>query len=92
VKIEAADVFKVVDLPENWNMWMFNWWKVVHKDWTNILIASPTCHLYSEFGLEWTYSYDRESDAVVLELYDPSDLQKTHRIKVWLKTKSFLPR
>jgi hypothetical protein len=25
VKIEAADVFKVVDLPENWNMWMFNW-------------------------------------------------------------------
>ena len=92
LKIEASDGYNVADLPENWNMWMFNWWKAVFKDWTNILIASPTCHLYSEFGLEWTYSYDREKDAVVLELYDPSDLQKVHRIKVWLKTKSFLPR
>jgi hypothetical protein len=71
-------------------MWMFNWWKAVYKDWTNVLFASQTCHLYSELWLEWTYEYDRELDAVVLTLYQLSDLSKKYPIKVWFKVKSFL--
>jgi hypothetical protein len=90
LKIEAEN-YTVADLPKYWNMWMFNGWMVVHKDWNNILLASPTCHLYSEYGLEWTYSYDRESDAVVLTLYEPSDIEKSSPIRVRLKTKTFLP-
>ena len=91
VKIEA-EWYNVENLPENWNMWMFNGWQVVHKDGNNILIASPTCHLYSEYGLEWIYTYDSERDAVLLELFEPSDVNRTSPIKVWLKTKSFLPK
>ena len=89
VKIEANN-YKIVDLPVKWNMWMFNWWKAVYKDWTNVLFASQTCHLYSELWLEWTYEYDRELDAVVLTLYQLSDLSKKYPIKVWFKVKSFL--
>ena len=92
VKIESkVDGYYGVDsLPEKWNMWMFNGWTVVHKDGNNILIASPTCHLYSEYGLEWTYDYDKDRDAVLLTLYEPHDLQHSYPIYVWLKTKPFL--
>ena len=91
LKIEAGG-YEVTDLPEDWNMWMFNWGQVVHKDGNNILLASSTCHLYSEYGLEGTYSYDPERDAVVLTLFEPSDVNRTSPIYVWLKTKSFLPK
>ena len=89
INIEVGNGYEVTDLPENWNMWMFNGWKVVHKDWDNILLASPTCHLYSEYWLDGTYSYDSERDAVLLTLFESSDLSKSSPIKVWLKTKPF---
>ena len=88
VKFEAKN-FNVVDLPEKWKMGEFNWWKAVYNNWTNVLFASPTCHLYSEFWLEWTYDFDRELQAVVLTLYLPSDLTKKNPIKVWFKAKPF---
>ena len=88
VKFEAED-YKIVDLPENWKMGMYNGWKAIYKDWTNILFASKTCHLYSELWLEWTYDYDRELDAVVLTLYQSSDLLRRYPIKVWFKVKPF---
>ncbi len=90
LKIEAEG-YTVTDIAEQWNMWMFNGGTAVHKDGNIVLMASPTCHLYSEYGLEWAYSYDNDRDAVLLELYEPSDVQKISPIKVWLKTKSFLP-
>jgi hypothetical protein len=70
-------------------MGMYNGWKAIYKDWTNILFASKTCHLYSELWLEWTYDYDRELDAVVLTLYQSSDLLRRYPIKVWFKVKPF---
>jgi hypothetical protein len=79
----------LVDLPEKGSMWAFNGGKAIYKDWTNILFISPTWYLYSELGLEWDYDYDRELDAVVLTLYQSSDLDKKHPIKVWIKVKSF---
>ena len=86
-----AEWYTVTNIPKEWNMWMFNWWRVVHKDGNNVLLASPTCHLYSEYGLEWTYSYDSERDAVLLTLFEPSDINRSSPIRVYLKTKSFLP-
>jgi len=91
VKVEA-DSFDVVDLPENWRMWMFNWGFAVHKDWDVVLIGSPTCHLYSELSLQWSYSYDREKNAVLLILYQPSDIAKSFPIKVWVEIAPFLAR
>ena len=90
VNIDVANVYKIWDLAKDWNMWMFNWWKVVSKDWNNVLIVSPTCHLYSEYWLEWTYSYDVWAEAVVLTLFESSDLERENPIRVWLKTKSFI--
>jgi len=84
IKIEAEN-YNVLDLPENWEMWIYNWWKVVSIDWNNVLFASKTCQLYSEIWLEWTYSYDRELGAVKLTLYQISDLNKSKPIKIWLK-------
>ena len=92
INIVVDEPYKLGQLPEDWAMWMFNWWQVVHRDWNNILIVSPTCHLYSEYGLEGIYNYDSERDAVLLELFESSDVNKTSPIKVWLKTKSFLPK
>ena len=90
LKIEA-DNYKVVDLPENGKMWMFNWWNVVYsKNGDNILFVSPSCHLYSEIWLEWTYSYDIWQESVVLTLYQMSDLSKSNPIKVWMKVKPFV--
>ena len=90
MKIEA-DNYKVVDLPENGKMWMFNWWNVVYsKNGDNILFVSPSCHLYSEIWLEWTYSYDIWQESVVLTLYQMSDLSKSNPIKVWMKVKPFV--
>jgi hypothetical protein len=89
VKFEA-DNYSIVDLPEIWRMGMFNWWRAIYKDGTNVLFSSPTCHLYSELWLEWTYDYDREMDAVVLNLYQLSDLSKSNPIKVWFKVKPFM--
>ena len=89
LKIEANN-YSVVNLPGNWKMGMFNWWKAVYKDWNNVLFASPSCHLYSEIGLEWTYDFDRELDAVVLTLYQSSDLSESDPIKVWVKVKPFI--
>ena len=84
VKIEA-DNYNIVNLPERWMMWMYNWWKVVYKDWMNVLFVSPTGHLYSELWLEWTYAYDREMNAILLTLYQYSDSYKNNPIKLWLK-------
>ena len=89
VKFEA-DGYSIADLPEKWKMGEFNWWKVVYKDWENILFASKTCNLRSEYWLEWTYDYDRELDAVLLTLYQKSDLYKKYPIKVWLKVKPLI--
>jgi hypothetical protein len=69
---------------------IYNGWKVVYKDGDNVLFISPTCDLYSEIWLEWTYDYDRELDAVLLTLYQLSDLSKSYPIKVWLKAEPFL--
>ena len=91
VMIEAEG-YEITSLPEDWNMWMFNGWQVVHKGGNNVLLASSTCHLYSEYGLEGTYSYDSERDAVKLTLFEPSDVNRTSPIHVWVKTKSFLPK
>lgn len=84
LKIDA-DSYLVNDLPIKWMMWMFNWWKAVSKDGMNVLLISPTWHLYSEFGLEWDYVYDRELGAISLTLYQWSDLSKNYPIKIWLK-------
>ena len=89
LKVEA-DNYNVVDLPEVWKMWMFNGWKAVYKDWTIVLLISPTWHLYSEYWLEGSYDYDREIWAVELTLFELSDLGKSHPIKVWLKVEPFL--
>ena len=89
LKIEANN-YNIVNLPESWKMGMFNWWKAVYKGWDNILFASPTCHLYSEIWLEWTYDFDRELEAVVLTLYQPSDFSKSNPIKVWVKVQPFI--
>ena len=92
VKIES-DNHKVVDLDKEWNMWMFNGWKIVYNsNWDNVLMASPTCHLYSEYGLNGDYSYDIWLDAVKLTLYEPSDIQHMNPIFVWLKTKPFVAK
>ena len=88
IKLEA-EWYTIKDLSNRNDMWMFNWWKVVYKDWVNLLFISPTWHLYSELGLEWWYSYDRELQAIVLTLYQLSDLQKTNPIVVWLKVEPF---
>jgi hypothetical protein len=74
-------------LPEKWNMWMYNGWKVVYKDWINQLFISPTCHLYSEYWMEWTYNYDRWLQAIEMTLYLSSDTNKKNPIKVWMKAK-----
>ena len=94
VKIESdSDSYNVVELDKDWNMWMFNGWKIVYNsNGDNVLIASPTCHLYSEYGLEWTYEYDVGLDAVKLTLYEPSDIHKLNPIRVWLKTKPFVAK
>jgi len=86
----VADGYEVVDLPEDWRMGMFNGWKAVYKDWEIILLASPTCHLYSEIWLNWSYSYDIWQQSVVLTLYPANDIQKSNPIKVWFKVKPFL--
>ena len=88
VKIDAEN-YTVVDLPEEWKMWMFNGWKAINKDWNVVLLVSPTCHLYSELWLEWEYSYDRWLGAVWLTLYQSYDWNKSSPIKVWFKVKSF---
>ena len=87
-----AEWYKIESLPENWKMGMFNGWKAIYKDWTNILFISPTCHLYSEIWLEWKYSYDVWQEAVVLTLYQPSDLSKSNPIKIWMKVKPFIEK
>jgi hypothetical protein len=89
LKFEANN-YNIVDLPESWKMGMFNGWKVIYKDWSNVMYASSTCHLYSDLSLEWIYDYDRELDAVALTLYVPSDLSKSSPIKVWVKIKPLM--
>ncbi len=86
--IEAPN-YGIVTLPENWKMGMFNWWKVVYKDWNNILFVSPTYHLYSEIWLEWIYAYDRVHNALQLTLYQPSDFMDANPIKLLLKVKPY---
>lgn len=82
-----AEKYTVKELPEKWNMWMYNGWKVVYKDWINQLFISPTCHLYSEYWMEWTYNYDRWLQAIEMTLYLSSDTNKKNPIKVWMKAK-----
>ena len=91
VKIEAES-YSDVSLPENWRMWMFNWGQAVYKDWNIVLLASPTCHLYSELWLEGSYSYDSDNNAILLTLYQSSDLDKLYPIKVLLEINSFVAR
>ena len=89
LKFEANN-FNIADLPESWKMGMFNGWKAIYKDWSNVMYASSTCHMYSDLSLEWIYDYDRELDAVALTLYVPSDLSKSSPIKVWVKIKPLI--
>ena len=89
VKI-VADSYNIVKLPEDWRMWMFNWGQAVYKDWNIVLLASPTCHLYSELWLDWTYLYDSDNNAVLLTLYQPSDFEdRLSPIKVLLEINPF---
>ena len=89
VKIDASN-YNIVDLPETWKMGMFNWWKAIYKDWSNVMYASKNCHLYSDLSVEWTYGFDRELGAVMLTLYLSSDLSKSNPIKVWFKAKPLI--
>jgi hypothetical protein len=89
VKFEA-DGYTIADLSEKWKMGEFNWWKVVYKDWENVLFVSKTCSLRSDYWLEWTYDYDRELDAVKLTLYQKNDISKKYPIKVRLKVEPFM--
>ena len=85
--------YDIVSLAEEWKMGMFNGWTAIYNKrwWDNILFVSPTCHLYSEVWLEWTYDYDIWLSAVVLTLYEPSDdLTKSNPIKVWFKVKPLI--
>ena len=91
VKIEAES-YSDVSLPENWRMWMFNWGQAVYKDWNIVLLVSPTCHLYSELWLEGSYSYDSDNNAILLTLYQSSDLDKLYPIKVLLEINPFVAR
>ena len=88
VKLEADD-YTVTDLSKDWKMWMYNGWRVVYKDWNNVLFISSKCSLFSELWLEWTYEYDRELEAVKFTLYQLSDLAKKYPIKLWFKAKPF---
>ena len=75
-------------LDEVWKMGMFNWWTVIFdKDWNNILFISPTCHLYSEWWLEWEYSYDMWNKHLNIILYQKTGLKKKNPIKLLLKVK-----
>jgi hypothetical protein len=76
-------------LPENWNMWIFNWWKAIYKNGTVVLFISPEGHLYSELWMEWEYDYDRELQALIFTLYETSDLQKKNPLKIWVKAEPF---
>ena len=88
VKIEAEN-YDISDLSRSGRMWKFNGWKTVYKDWTNILLISPTGYLYSELWMEGEYLYDRELWAILLVLYQYSDLNKKNPIKIWLKVEPF---
>lgn len=80
--------YKKKDLPKSWNMGMFNGWKAIYnKDWDSILLVSPTCHLYSELWLRWTYRYDIWSKSLELTLYQFSDSKKNNPIKLFIKAK-----
>ena len=79
--------YKMSDLKKNWNMWMFNWWRVVYREWVNVLLISPTCHLYSEWWLKWTYRYDVWSESLSVVLYASSDINENNPIKLLLKVK-----
>ena len=85
-KIEA-DNYKIDYLDEKWKMWVFNWWRVVHKDWNSVLFVSPDCRLYSEYWLEWTYDFDAWNGLVILTLYQTLDTSKSSPIKIRLKVK-----
>ncbi len=84
-----ADGYMVIDLPKNWNMWMYNGGKAVYKDGVVVLLISPTWHLYSDFSLEWTYKYDNGLKAIRLELYLPADTKHKSPIIVWVKVEPF---
>lgn len=87
--VKEAESYNIVTLPESWKMGMFNWWKSVTKDWNNVLFISPSCHLYSELWLEWTYVYDMGQNGMMLTLYQSSDLSKSNPIKLWVKVKPY---
>lgn len=88
VKYEVSNIYKVDELAEGWNMWMYNGWKVVHRDGQNILYIAPNGHLYSDYSLEWTYSYDREQNAIKLVLHEFN--KENNQIIVWLKVEPFV--
>ncbi len=80
--------YRKENLDEVWKMGMFNWWTVIFdKDWNNVLFISPTCHLYSEWWLEWEYSYDSWNKYLKITLYQKSDLKENNPIKLLLKVK-----
>ena len=86
LNIEVGKAYTLVNLTGDWNMWMYNGWKAVNKDGINVLLVSPTGHLYSNLSLQWTYKYDRGLQAVELTLYHPLDAKsKKNPIKVRLK-------
>jgi hypothetical protein len=69
-------------------MWVFNWWRVVHKDWNSVLFVSPDCRLYSEYWLEWIYEFDAGNGFIILTLYQSHDTSSHNSpIKIWLKVK-----
>ena len=90
VKLEVSDKYLVKDISNDWTMWIFGGWKVVAKDWIDILYISNDWYLHSEIWLEWTYEYDRELQSIKLTLYLWEDLKKINPIKVWLKVDPFV--
>lgn len=88
IDVEASS-FNIISLDENWNMWSFNWWKLISNLWESILFITPQWQMYSESWLVWSYSYDLVKDAILYTLFQKSDLDKKNPIKVWVRIKSF---
>ena len=89
VKVDYGETYSKVQIPEEWNMWIYNGGIWIAQDWNIILYISKSWSLYSVIWLIWEYEYDRELKANKLTLYQGSDLNKTSPITVWLRVEPY---